>query len=90
MDFSIWTIVGIVAAAFTSFSFIPQVSKMWRRKSAKDVSNVTMMQMIAGSVLWLIYGISRTDFVIIGANVVGIAILVVGLAMYYRYHVKDE
>jgi MtN3 and saliva related transmembrane protein len=88
MDFSLWTIVGIIAAALTSFAFVPQVRKMWRNRSAKDVSNVTMIQLIIGCSLWLVYGISRTDFVIIGANFIGVATLAVGVVLYYRYHVK--
>jgi MtN3 and saliva related transmembrane protein len=90
MDFSLWTIVGIIAAALTSFAFVPQVRKMWRNRSAKDVSNVTMIQLMIGCSLWLVYGISRHDPVIIGANFVGIAILMAGLVLYYRYHVKGE
>jgi MtN3 and saliva related transmembrane protein len=90
MDFSLWTIVGIIAAALTSFAFVPQVRKMWRNRSAKDVSNVTMIQLMIGCSLWLVYGISRTDFVIIGANIIGVATLVVGVVLYYRYHVKGE
>ena len=90
MDLTVWTIIGIVAALLTSFSFVPQVRTMWRRRSAKDVSNITMLQLMVGCALWLVYGISRHDFVIIGANVVAIATLVVGLALYYRYHVKGD
>lgn len=90
MDFSIWTIVGIIAALLTSFAFVPQVRKMWRRRSAKDVSNITMFQLMFGCALWLVYGVSRHDPVIIGANFVGIAILVAGLVLYYRYRVKEE
>jgi MtN3 and saliva related transmembrane protein len=89
MDFTVWTIIGIIAALLTSFSFVPQVRKMWLRKSAKDVSNVTMFQLMIGCALWLVYGIARQDPVIIGANIIAIATLVVGLVLYYRYHVKE-
>ncbi len=90
MDFSLWTIVGIIAALLTSFSYVPQVRKMWRRKSVGDVSNITIFQMSLGCILWLIYGISRTDFIIIGANVVAIFTLVIGVVLYYRYRVKED
>lgn len=89
MDFSFWTIIGILAALLTSFSYVPQVRKMWQRRSAKDVSNITIFQMGLGCILWLIYGISLTDFVIIGANVVAIGTLVTGIVLYYRYRVKE-
>ena len=90
MGFSFWTIIGIVAALLTSFSYVPQVRKMWRRKSAKDVSNITMFQLMIGCALWLVYGISLHDFVIIIANFVGVATLVTGLVLYYRFHIKGE
>jgi MtN3 and saliva related transmembrane protein len=89
MEISFGSIIGIVAALFTSFSFVPQVKKMWNHKSARDVSNVTIIQMVLGSVLWLAYGISLVDFIIIIANVVSISILITGLILYYRYHVKE-
>lgn len=90
MDFTFWTIIGIIAALLTSFSFVPQVRKMWRRKSAKDVSHITMFQLMTGCALWLVYGISLQDAVIIGANTIAIATLIIGLTLYYRYHVKGE
>ena len=90
MTFSIWTVIGIIAALLTSFSYVPQVRKMWRRKSVGDVSNITIFQMSLGCILWLIYGISRTDFIIICANVVAIVTLIIGVVLYYRYRVKEE
>jgi MtN3 and saliva related transmembrane protein len=90
MDFSFGTVIGIVAALLTSFSYVPQVRKMWLRKSVGDVSNITIFQMSLGCLLWLTYGISRTDFIIIGANVVAIFTLVIGIVLYYRYRVKED
>jgi MtN3 and saliva related transmembrane protein len=90
MHFSFWTIVGVVAAILTSFSYIPQVRKMWLRKSVSDISQIALFQVTLGCILWLIYGISLTDFVIIGANVVSIFTLIIGLVLYYRYRVKEE
>ena len=89
MDFSIWTVVGIVAALLTSFSYLPQVQKMWRRKSVADVSGATIYQMGLGCILWFLYGIGRVDYVIIGANVVAISILAAALVFYYRYRTRQ-
>ena len=86
----VWTVIGTVAAAFTSFSFLPQVRKIWRHRSARDVSNITMWQQAAGNTLWLTYGIGRRDFIIIGANIVAITILVIGLVLFYRFRVKED
>jgi MtN3 and saliva related transmembrane protein len=86
----VWTLVGTAAAALTSFSFVPQVRKIWRRRSARDVSHITMFQLTIGNTLWLVYGIARRDAVIIGANIIAISILIIGLVLYYRFRVKGE
>ena len=85
MDFTVWTIVGIIASLLTSFSYVPQVWKMWRRKSVGDISNITIFQMTTGCILWLLYGIGRRDPVIIGANIVALSILAIGTVLYYHY-----
>jgi len=79
------TAVGVAAALCTSLGFIPQVKKMWVRKSVGDVSEVTFYQIGVGVVLWIIYGTARRDPVIIWANVVTLVTLVAGLVLFYRY-----
>ena len=90
MNFIFGTLIGIIAACLTSFSYMPQVRKMWLRKSVNDVSPTTIYQLGIGCVLWLIYGIYRIDFVIIAANIVMISFLTTALALYYRYRIKSE
>ncbi|OGO31223.1 MAG: hypothetical protein A2Z29_09295 [Chloroflexi bacterium RBG_16_56_11] len=84
-----WTFIGIIAALLTTFSFVPQVNKMWRKRSARDVSQVTMLQLILGNSFWLLYGIGRRDAVIIGANIISIAILIFGVILYYRFRENE-
>jgi MtN3 and saliva related transmembrane protein len=85
MNDIVWTVIGLIAASLTSFGFVPQVRKMWRRRSVGDVSHITMYQFMTGNALWLVYGIGRYDFIIIGANVIAISIVIVGLVLYYRF-----
>ena len=80
-----WYALGAVAAALTSFGFVPQVVKMWRTKSVKDVSPLMIIQFIAGVVLWTVYGAHLEDPVIIAANIVSLSILVWGLIIYFRF-----
>ena len=80
-----WYALGAVAAVLTSFGFVPQVVKMWRTKSVKDVSPLTFIQFIAGVSLWAVYGIHLEDPVIIAANFVSLSILFLGLFIYFRY-----
>ncbi len=81
-----WYIVGVTAALLTTFGFVPQIIKMYRSKSAKDVSIVTLFQFSAGVLLWALYGIHLRDIIIIAANTVSFITLIVAIALYYRYY----
>jgi MtN3 and saliva related transmembrane protein len=89
MSIPAWTIIGVIAAAFTSFGFVPQVRKMWRRRSARDVSQVTFFQMMMGYSLWLAYGVIRQDIIIVIANCVALTVLAAGVVLFYRFREKD-
>jgi MtN3 and saliva related transmembrane protein len=65
------TIIGILAAALTSLSYIPQVAKALPVASTNDLSSKTLAVLAAGLALWIGYGILKGDFVIIVANAVG-------------------
>jgi MtN3 and saliva related transmembrane protein len=80
----IWTIVGIAAAAMTMFGFVPQIIKMWKTQSAKDVSGLTIVQYIVGGTLWMLYGVHRQDFIIIGANAVSLTVVLIAGGMYLK------
>ncbi len=79
-----WPLLGTTAAALTSFGFVPQVVRMWRRRSVADVSLGTLAQFTAGVVLWTFYGFYLADPIIIVANAITLATLLVGLALYVR------
>ena len=79
-----WTIIGIAAAALTMFGFIPQGIKMYKTRSAKDVSGWTLVQFTIGGTLWLLYGIHLNDYIIIGANAVSLCTLFIDLGIYIR------
>lgn len=80
-----WYVIGSVAALLTSFGFAPQVVKMWRTRTVRDVSPVTFLQFIAGSILWMLYGVNARDPIIIAANVVSLVIVLAGLLLYLRF-----
>lgn len=84
-----WYVLGAVAAALTSFGFVPQMVKMWRTKSVRDVSPIMICQFLAGVVLWTVYGVHLKDPVVIAANIVSLSTLSVGLALYLRFFKKD-
>lgn len=63
-------IIGLIAAALTTSSFIPQVYKVWKEKSVKDISLVMYTVLFIGVVLWLYYGIEIGSLSIVSANAV--------------------
>jgi MtN3 and saliva related transmembrane protein len=84
MDF-IWQAVGSAAAMLTMFGFLPQVLKMLKTHSVKDVSFLTIIQTDIGVFLWIVYGIYRRDTILIIANVVSFMIVSTALWLYIKY-----
>ena len=60
--------IGIFAGVLTTVSFIPQVIKVWRFKSAKDLSAWWLLIFFIGVSSWLVYGFLIIDFPIVIAN----------------------
>jgi MtN3 and saliva related transmembrane protein len=84
MDFI--TILGLVAATLTTFSFLPQMLKTWQTKSAKDVSYAMLITFNTGVFLWLMYGVSLNALPIIVANGVTLVfnLIILWLKIKYR------
>jgi MtN3 and saliva related transmembrane protein len=63
--------IGVCAAVLTSLSYIPQVRKAWPRGSTKDLSLHMLIVLTAGLLLWIGYGLLKSDWVIVAANSAG-------------------
>jgi MtN3 and saliva related transmembrane protein len=74
------TTIGLIAALFTTASLFPQLIKVYKTKSAKDISNSMFLLFCGGVFLWFIYGLLVNDYPIIVANflalIQGVVILV--------------
>ncbi len=68
MDFM--EIIGLVAASLTTSAFVPQVYKALRDKSTADISLTMYIVLLAGLLLWIIYGVYLNSLAIILANVI--------------------
>jgi MtN3 and saliva related transmembrane protein len=66
MDFI--TIIGLVAASFTTVSLLPQLLRIRKTKSAKDISTGMFSLFCGGVLLWFIYGLYINDVPLIIAN----------------------
>ena len=50
-------LLGFVAAGLSAISFLPQLIKIWRFRSVKDISTGMYVIYAISVILWLIYGI---------------------------------
>lgn len=80
-----WYIIGTMAALLTTFGFVPQVIKMLRTKSVKDISLPTFIQLSLGVSLWALYGLHLRDVIIVGANAITLLTLLIAIALYIYY-----
>lgn len=62
--------IGYAAAFLTTVSFLPQVIKVWRTRSVRDISLTTYGMFTLGAALWLAYGLAIHSTPVILANAV--------------------
>ena len=65
-------IMGYSAGAVTALTFLPQVIKTWKEKSAKDISLLMFVIAAINEVMWIAYGalLVPTNWIIILTNVI--------------------
>ena len=79
------TVVGLLAGLLTTLSLIPQVMKIWRSKSAKDISLKMFAAFSVGVALWLVYGVLQKEVPIILWNGVSLVLASCILAMKLKF-----
>ena len=79
------TAVGLLAGLLTTASLIPHALKIWRSKSAKDISLKMFVAFSVGVALWLVYGVLQEEPPMILWNSVSLALAVGILAMKLRF-----
>jgi MtN3 and saliva related transmembrane protein len=78
-------IIGTVAAICTTIAFVPQLARVWRRKSAADISLGMFLCFSFGVLLWLIYGIRIHSRPVIEANAATLVLSLAILLLKLRY-----
>jgi len=79
------TVLGLVAATCTTFSFLPQALKTIQTKQTKDLSLGMYIVLITGVVLWFVYGIFIKDLPIILANGISLIFTATILFLIIKY-----
>lgn len=72
--------IGLVAGTITSITFLPQVIRVWKTKSVKDLSMLMLLLLMGGTSLWLTYGLLLKAPAIIYTNMM---VLCMSLVMFY-------
>lgn len=76
-------VLGMAAGTISSITFLPQVIKTWKSKSAKDISLWMFLLVTLSVVMWLIYGILRNSIPIIYTN--SMVLLMSLIMLYFKY-----
>ncbi len=83
-------VFGFVGAACTTLSFVPQVVRVWRRRSADDISAGMYVLFIAGLLGWLVYGAMIRSWPILIANTVTVGLAGAVLWMKLAFRRRDD
>ena len=81
-------ILGMTAGSISAITFLPQVIKTWKTKSANDISLLMFTFATISVIMWLIYGIILEDIPIIYTNSLVLVCSLIMLYFKYRFRTK--
>lgn len=82
-----YELLGFIAGVFTTFSLVPQIYRVYKLKSAREISLAFTLCMAFGNLLWLTYGLLSGLLPLILWNLISFclaAALVVAKSRYDR------
>jgi len=83
-------LLGMAAGSISAVTFLPQVIKTWKTKSADDISLLMFTFATVSVVMWLIYGIILRDVPIIYTNSLVLVCSLIMLYFKFRYSTKKD
>ncbi|HDI02539.1 MAG TPA: hypothetical protein ENF95_00210 [Candidatus Aenigmarchaeota archaeon] len=78
-------VIGLMEGAITTASFLPQVIKIWKTKSTRDLSLGMFIFISLGMGLWIVYGLLINSLPVIVANLVSLALCLTIIAFKIKY-----
>jgi MtN3 and saliva related transmembrane protein len=75
--------LGLAAGLLTTFAIVPQIIRVYKLKSARDISFIYNTLMLIGIIVWLAYGIISNRISLIIWNVLGI--ILNGWLLYAKF-----
>jgi MtN3 and saliva related transmembrane protein len=79
-------IIGHTGSFLSSVTFIPQVYKTWKSKSASDLSMLMLLIIFISTIVWLVYGVSLNLWPVIVCNSVicGLSLLLIFFKLSFK------
>ena len=80
--------VGHLGSLLSSITFMPQVYKTWKSKSAGDLSLLMMGIVVTSTIVWLIYGIGLNLLPVIICNsiICVLSLLLIFFKLTFKSH----
>jgi len=78
----------IFTGLLMSVGYLPQIIKIFRRKSVADISPITFLILAFGMSVWLVYGFYISDKPLIVTNTTALAFITTILVQYFLYRKK--
>ena len=78
-------LLGIVAGTLTTISFVPQLLRILRTRSADDISWGMFSVFAMGTTLWIVWGVGQRAVPVIFANAITLLLTAVIMFLKWRY-----
>ena len=88
MNISVADYVGYAGGFVSAITFLPQVIKLWKTKSVKDLSSLTLFFLFVNVSLWLAYGILVNARPIMVTNGIVLTMIIIMIYFKIRYNNK--
>lgn len=79
---ALYETIGLIAAALTTFAFLPQVVQTWRSGSTEGLNLPMLVVLTTGVLLWALYGLGTGQLPVILAN--GVTLVLVAVLLGFK------
>lgn len=85
---SILAVTATVVGVLLGLANVPQAYKIFKSKSAKDISLASFLIIEFGSLVWVLYGLEIKNYPIVIPNILGLVSTTFVLIGYFLYRRK--
>lgn len=85
---TILSTLAMISGSIGAFAMFPQVYRIFKRKSAQDISILSYSFLLATGIIWVLYGLEIQSFpLVISQSIGNLAgfLIVVGWLLYGRH-----